>query len=71
MAERVFAQKLSNAGFVEGEFFGHTGYGIEEMSLYPLFPPDLIELMRKTLPASRQRHLAVAVIIRAKKPAVA
>ncbi len=67
MAERVFAKKLTKAGFIGLEFFGHTEYGIDEVSLYPLFTPDLIETMRRTLPASRQRHLAVSVIVRARK----
>ena len=67
MAERVFAKKLTNAGFVDVEFFGHTGYGIAEISLYPLFTPDLIEAMRRTLSPSQQRHLAVGVIVRARK----
>ena len=70
MAERVFARKLSKAGFIDVEFFGHTGYGIDEISDYPLFTPNLIEVMRQTLPPSRQRHLAVAVIVRARKPAL-
>jgi hypothetical protein len=52
------------------EFFGHTGYGIDEISDYPLFTPNLIEVMRQTLSPSRQRHLAVAVIVRARKPAL-
>lgn len=69
MAERVLARKLSKAGLADVEFFGHTGYGIDEISDYPLFTPNLIEVMRQTLSPSRQRHLAVAVIVRARKPA--
>jgi hypothetical protein len=71
VAERVFAKKLTNAGFVDVEFFGHSGYGIDEISLYPLFTPDLIEVMRRTFPPQLQRHLAVGVIIRARKAATA
>lgn len=71
MAERVFAKKLANAGFVDVEFFGHSGYGIDEISLYPLFTPELIDVMRRTLPPSRQQHLAVGVIVRAQKAASA
>lgn len=68
MAERVFARKVQKVGFVDLEIFGHTPYGIDEVARYPLFPPELIQVMRKVLPPERRRHLATGVIVRARRP---
>ena len=68
MAERVFAKKLSKAGFKDLETFGHTPYGIDEVKPYPLFPAALIEVMRQVLDPQRQRHLCTGVTLRARKP---
>jgi len=68
VAERVFAGKLERAGFVDVEIFGHQVYGIEEISLYPLFTPDVIDLLRRSLPVERQCNLATSVIVRGKRP---
>lgn len=42
-------------------------YGIDEVALYTLFADEMIEVMRKVLPAKRQRHLVTAVVVRAHK----
>jgi hypothetical protein len=67
VAERVFARKVQKVGFTDLEIFGHTPYGIDDVARYPLFPAELIQVMRKVLPAARQRHLATGVIVRARK----
>jgi arsenite methyltransferase len=68
LAERVFAEKLERAGFVEIWVGGHQPYGIEDAALYPLFTPELIEVMRRTIPNDRQDHVATGVIVKARKP---
>ena len=68
LAERVFAEKLERAGFVEIWVGGHQPYGIEDAALYPLFTPELIEVMRRTIPADRRDHVATGVIVKARKP---
>ncbi len=68
LAERVFAEKLERAGFVEVWVGGHQPYGIEDAAKYPLFTPELIEVMRRTIPADRQAHVATGVIVKARKP---
>lgn len=65
MTERVFVKKLSRAGFKDIDVYGHISYGIDEIAVYPLFPDELIEVMRKVLPAERQHHLVTAVVVRA------
>jgi len=46
---------------------GTPPYGIDEVALYILFADEMIEVMRKVLPAKRQRDLVTAVVVRAHK----
>jgi len=68
LAERVFAEKLERAGFVDVWVGGHQMYGIDDAAKYPLFTPELIELMRRTISPDRQDHVATGVIVKARKP---
>jgi arsenite methyltransferase len=68
MAERVFAGKLERAGFEGIWVGGHRPFGIDEAALYPLFTQELIEVMRQTIPAGRQGHVATGVIVKARRP---
>ena len=67
MAERVFAGKLERAGFAEVWVGGHRPFGIDEASLYPLFTPEAIEVMRRTIPPDHQDHVATGVIVKARR----
>ena len=58
MAERVFAGKLQRAGFADVWVGGHQPFGIDQAALYPLFTPEVIQVMRETIPADRQDHVA-------------
>jgi hypothetical protein len=69
MAERVFAGKLERAGFTDIWVGGQRPFGIDQAALYPLFTPEVIEVMRRTIPADHQDHVATAVIVKARKPA--
>jgi arsenite methyltransferase len=71
MAERVFAGKLQRAGFIDIWVGGHQPFGIDQAALYPLFTPEVIQVMRETIPADRQDHVATGVIVKAGKPTVA
>ena len=42
-------------------------YGIEECALYPLFTPELIDLMRRLIPREHWAHVARAVTFIARK----
>lgn len=70
LAERVFAEKLGRAGFVDVWVGGHRPTSIDEASDYPLFSDEVIELMRKTIPQDRHDHVATSVIVKARKPDV-
>ena len=69
MAERVFAGKLERAGFADVWVGGHQAFGIDQAALYPLFTPEVIQVMRQTIPADHQNHVATGVIVKARKPA--
>jgi arsenite methyltransferase len=69
MAERVFAGKLQRAGLTNVWVGGHRPFGIDQAALYPLFTPEVIEVMRRTIPADHQDHVATGVIAKAHKPA--
>jgi len=68
MAERVFAGKLERAGFHNVWMGGHRPFGIDEATLYPLFTPEVISEMRRTIPSDHQDHVATGVIVKARKP---
>jgi arsenite methyltransferase len=69
MAERVFAGKLERAGFADIWVGGHRPFGIDEAALYPLFTPEVIEVMRRTIPSGHHDHVATGVIVKARRPA--
>jgi hypothetical protein len=41
---------------------------VDDCSRYPLFPPSLIERMRKLLTPERQRAVARSIVFTARKP---
>ena len=67
LAERVFAEKLERAGFVDVWVGGHRPFGIADAAMFPLFTPEVIEVMRRTIPAEHHDHVATAVIVKATK----
>ena len=68
LAERVFAEKLERAGFANVWVGGHRPFGIDDAALMPLFSPEVIEVMRRTISADQKDRVATAVIIKASKP---
>jgi hypothetical protein len=68
LAERVFAEKLERAGFVNVWVGGHRPFGVEDAALLPLFTDEVIEVMRRTIKVEDQDRVATAVIIKASKP---
>ncbi|HEY7793113.1 MAG TPA: hypothetical protein VIA10_03810 [Gaiellaceae bacterium] len=66
LTERDFVAKLETAGFVDVEVLERSPLGVEDLALYPLFTPDLLELMRQLIPRDRQDAVGVAVVVRAR-----
>lgn len=68
LAERVFVKKLENVGFTDIVITERHPFRLSDAARYPLFTPDLIELMEELLPAERHDNVATGVTIRAVKP---
>jgi SAM-dependent methyltransferase len=68
LSEDVFTKKLENVGLVNVEMVDRVPFGIDDVALYPLFTPDVLELMRQLIPAGRQRDVCMSLIVRADKP---
>ena len=67
LTERDFVAKLEQAGFGGVEVVERAPMSVDDVSLYPLFTPDVLELMRTLIPLERQRRVAVALVVRARK----
>ncbi|HEX9682036.1 MAG TPA: methyltransferase domain-containing protein [Acidimicrobiales bacterium] len=68
LSEEVFTTKLENVGLIHVEMFDRVPFGIDDVALYPLFTPEVIELMRTLLPPDRHDAVCVSLIVRARKP---
>ena len=68
LTERDFVAKLETAGFRDVEVLDHSPMGVGDLALYPLFTPDLLDLMRQLIPPDRQDAVGVAVVVRARIP---
>ncbi len=66
LAERDFVTKLEKAGFVDVEVVTRQPRSIDDFTMYPLFTPELIDLMRRLIPPEQQSAVATAVVVRAR-----
>jgi hypothetical protein len=65
LTERDFVEKLEQAGFGAIEIHQRESTSIDDLALYPLFTPELIELMRTLIPRERQSAVATSVVLTA------
>jgi hypothetical protein len=68
LTERDFVAKLEKAEFEGIEVLDRQPMSVDDAALYPLFTPDLLDLMRTLISPDRQRELAVAVVVTARRP---
>ena len=68
LAESAFVHKLGRAGFEDIEVVQREPLSIDDCALYPLFPAEVIDLMRRLIPAERHGQVAVAIVVRARTP---
>jgi arsenite methyltransferase len=66
LTERDFVAKLQRAGFTNIEIIERTPMGIDDCALYPLFTPEVLNLMRTLIPAQRQDTIGTAIVVRAR-----
>jgi len=65
LAEDDFLAKLVRVGFEDPQVLRREPLSIDDCALYPLFPAEVIDLMRRLLPAERHPRVAVAVVVSA------
>lgn len=65
LTERDFVEKLERARFAEIEVHHREPVSVDDLALYPLFTPELIELMRTLIATDRQDAVATSVVITA------
>lgn len=68
LTERVFVTKMESVGFEGIEISQRIPFGLDRAIEYPLFTPDLIELMYKLIPTEKQGEVAMSVIVKAVTP---
>jgi arsenite methyltransferase len=68
LSEVALYKGLRRAGFREVAIEPIEPFGIDECSLYPLFSPELLDLLRDRVPPDRQDRIATSMLVRAGKP---
>lgn len=68
VSERVLVSKLARAGFGDIEIGHRRPFSIDDVAVYPLFTAEVLDLMRRLLPAPVQERVAVSAVVRARKP---
>jgi arsenite methyltransferase len=68
MAERALLRALGRVGLVDVEVRERHPFGVEDCARFPLFTPDLLEVMRTTIPPHRQPTIATVVTVTARQP---
>ncbi|MGH8892633.1 MAG: methyltransferase domain-containing protein [Actinomycetes bacterium] len=67
LSETDIVRKLERAGFRDVDIVHREPMGIDDCALYPLFPEQLISLMRRLIPEARHESVAVAVVVKAER----
>jgi hypothetical protein len=62
-------KKFFNVGFEAIEVVERRPFGLEDLFLYPLFPPDFVAFLRKAIPADRHHEVVRAITVTARRPA--
>lgn len=65
LTERDFVAKLERARFGEITVHERRPVSIDDLTLYPLFTDELIELMRTLIAPDRQGAVATAIVVTA------
>jgi arsenite methyltransferase len=67
LTERDFVVKLEKAGFRQIEVHHREPVSVDDLALYPLFTPELLQLMRTLIPPTRQDAVATSIVITARR----
>jgi arsenite methyltransferase len=65
LTEHDFTRKLDKASFGEVQIADRQPQSIDDLAVYPLFPAELLELMRTYIPPAKQVRIATAIVVKA------
>ena len=68
MSERALLRGLTRVGLVDIAVHERHSFGVEDCARFPLFTPELLAVMRATIPAHRQPEIAVCLTVTARQP---
>jgi arsenite methyltransferase len=68
MAERALLRGLGRVGLVDVEVRERHPFGVEDCARFPLFTPELLAVMRATIPPERQPTIATVITVTARQP---
>jgi hypothetical protein len=63
----VFGEKAAKGGFQTIEVFDRHSMTLDEMAVYPLFTPEFLEWLKKSIPPTQQDRIIYTAHIRGKK----
>ena len=63
----MFGEKAAKGGFPTIEVFDRRSMTLDELAVYPLFTPDFLEWLKKSIPPVQQDQIIYTACITAKK----
>ena len=64
----MLLKKFLNVGFEAVETTGRRPFGLDDLRRYPLFSPDFLDFLRRTMPSRRHDELVFGIVVTARKP---
>ncbi len=68
MAEKALLRGLGRVGLVDVTVLERHPFGVEDCARFPLFTPELLAVMRATIPPQQQPTIATAITVTARQP---
>jgi arsenite methyltransferase len=68
MSERALLRALGRVGLVDVTVHERHPFGVDDCARFPLFTPDLLAVMRVTIPPERQPEIATCLTVTARQP---
>ncbi len=66
----MLLKKFFNVGFEAIEVHDRRPFGLESLTRYPLFTPEFLDFLRRTLPPERHDGLVFSLVVTARRPAL-
>lgn len=68
LSEEALTGKLERAGLVDVRLSERIPFSLDDVVLYPLFTVEVVELMRRLVPAEAKHEIATSVIVEGRRP---